>query len=141
MSKTTLVKDKEIKRTWHEIDASGKSLGRLSSEIAKLLVGKHKVTYAPHQDLGDFVVVTNAKKIKLTSRIKNLDVKKYYRFSGYSGGLRVKTLGEMASTDIEGVIRHAVRGMIDANRLRAPRLNRLKIVEGDSHNYPTGSES
>ena len=63
MSKTTLVKDKEIKRTWHEIDASGKSLGRLSSEIAKLLVGKHKVTYAPHQDLGDFVVVTNAKKI------------------------------------------------------------------------------
>ena len=72
---------------------------------------------------------------------KYLDVKKYYRFSGYSGGLRVKTLGEMASTDIEGVIRHAVRGMIDANRLRAPRLNRLKIVEGDSHNYPTGSES
>src|SRR3989344_5691567 len=125
LQKTTLVKNREIKRIWHEIDASELPLGRLASKVARLLNGKHKTTYAPHQDLGDFVVVKNAKNLKISVRAKKVEQKKYHTYSGYPGGLRTQTLAEKLAKNPGEVIRHAVRGMIDDNRLRKNKLRRL----------------
>ncbi|OGE86061.1 MAG: 50S ribosomal protein L13 [Candidatus Doudnabacteria bacterium RIFCSPHIGHO2_02_FULL_46_11] len=134
--KTTLVKNNEIKREWYEFDASQFSLGRLATQVATILSGKHKATYAPHQDLGDYVVVTNAKKLKLTNPVRKSESKTYYRYSGYSGGLRKKTLGEIVAKNPADVIKRAVEGMLDSNRLRKLKMRRLKIVESDSHQFP-----
>ena len=136
MQKTTLVKNKDIQKTWHQVDAAGQVLGRLATQVARLLIGKNKVTYSNHQDVGDFVVIKNAAKAKFASRVKKLEQKKYYSYSGYPGGLRTKTLGEKVKTSPEDVIRGAVREMIDDNRLRKLRMRRLKVVSGDSHNFP-----
>ena len=111
-------------------------MGRLATQVARLLIGKNKVTYSNHQDVGDFVVIKNAAKAKFASRVKKLEQKKYYSYSGYPGGLRTKTLGEKVKTSPEDVIRGAVREMIDDNRLRKLRMRRLKVVSGDSHNFP-----
>lgn len=131
--KTYLPIIKEIKRSWYEIDASRFSLGRLATQAAKLLRGKHKVTFTPFMDLGDFVVVTNAAKVKLTGR--KLLQKQYMRYSGYPGGLKRRKLGDVLATRPEKVIVSAVRGMLPTNKLRARMLLRLKVVSGDSHNY------
>jgi large subunit ribosomal protein L13 len=134
--KTTIVKNQSVIRAWHEIDAAQYTLGRLASHVAHLLRGKQKTSYAPHQDVGDFVVVTNASKVKFSGRSKATD-KRYFRYSGYPGGLRSETLAEKLTKDPEKVIRGSVRGMLDDNRLRKLFLRRLKVVDGQSHEFPT----
>ncbi len=121
----------DIERQWHVVDAEGKSLGRLASQVAQLLKGKHKVTYAPHLDTGDFVIVINAAKIALTR--KRLDEKLYYRHSGYPGGFRRVAMREYMSTRPEWVVREAVKGMLPRNRLGAAMLRKLKIYAGPEH--------
>jgi large subunit ribosomal protein L13 len=138
MSKTFLPKVKEITRNWHEIDASQFNLGRLATKVATLLRGKHKVIFTPHMDVGDFVVVTNAEKVRFTGR--KLEQKKYHRFSGYPGGLYTKSLKNRMVTEPEKVIRDAVYNMVDSNRLRKHILRRLKIVKGDKHQFPVTKE-
>jgi large subunit ribosomal protein L13 len=131
--KSYLPKVSEIKRTWYEVDASKYTLGRLATRIATVLRGKHKVSFTPHMDVGDFVVVKNAEKVQFTGR--KLDQKKYHRFSGYPGGLYTKTLRERMEKEPEKVIYDAVYNMIDKNRLRRPILRRLKVVKGDKHTF------
>ncbi|MDP3741501.1 MAG: 50S ribosomal protein L13 [bacterium] len=129
--KTTLPKISEIKRSWHEFDASKFTLGRLATILASILRGKHKTTFTPHMDLGDFVVVINARKVKLTGR--KLLQKQYFRFSGYPGGIRSVLLRDMLEKNPEKVIRMAVEGMLPKNRLRKPILKRLKIIADEKH--------
>ncbi len=131
--KTFLPKTSEIKRAWYEADASKFTLGRLATRIATILRGKHKVTFTPHMDVGDFVVVKNAEKIRFTGR--KLDQKQYYRFSGYPGGIYKKSLKERMEKEPEKVIRDAVYNMVDKNRLRKDIMRRLKVVKGDKHTY------
>lgn len=131
--KTFIPKTKEIKRAWYEADASKFPLGRLASKVATVLRGKHKVTFTPHMDVGDFVVVKNAEKVILTGR--KLEQKEYYRFSGYPGGLYTKKLSDRMVKEPEKVIRDAVYNMIDSNRLRKHILRRLKVVVGDKHEF------
>src|SRR5579885_2380829 len=111
--KTFIPKTKEIKRSWYEADASKIPLGRLASKVASVLSGKHKVKFTPHIDVGDFVVVKNAAKVKLTGR--KLQQKVYHRFSGYPGGLYTKKLSDRLEKEPEKVIRDAVYNMIDKN--------------------------
>lgn len=136
--KTYLPKTSEIKRTWYEADASKLSLGRLASKVASILRGKHKVSFTPHMDVGDFVVVKNAGKVKLTGR--KLQQKTYYRFSGYRGGISSQKLSDRLEHEPDKVIRDAVYNMIDANRLRKQILRRLKIVTGEKHEFPVEKE-
>lgn len=129
--KTYSTKVSDIKRQWHIIDASGKTLGRLASEIAKLLIGKHKPTYSPHLDTGDYVVVTNAAKVRVTGR--KLKEKIYYHHSGYPGGLKSITFEEMLHIHPTRIIEHAVKGMLPHNRLGRAMFKKLKVYAGDSH--------
>lgn len=131
--KTFQPKGKEIKRKWHLIDAKGKVLGRISTEIAKLLMGKHKVDYAPHMDMGDYVVVINAKDIVLTGR--KMSSKVYRRHSGYPGGFKEVSVQKLMSEHPDKVIRNSVYGMIPTNRLTSKRMARLKIFVDDKHPY------
>jgi large subunit ribosomal protein L13 len=131
--KSYLPKVNEIKRSWYEIDASQYTLGRLATRVATVLRGKHKATFTPHMDVGDFVVVKNAEKVKFTGR--KLEQKKYHSFSGYPGGIRTKTLAKRMETEPDKVIRDAVYNMVDSNRLRKPILRRLKVVVGDKHEF------
>ncbi len=136
--KTFLPKTKEIKRAWYEADASKFTLGRLATRVATVLRGKHKTTFTPHMDVGDFVIVKNAAKVQLTGR--KLAQKKYYRNTGYPGGIRTKTLAERLEKEPEKVIRDAVYNMVDANRLRKDILRRLKVVAGDKHEFQVDKE-
>jgi large subunit ribosomal protein L13 len=136
--KTFLPKVKEIKRAWYEVDASKFTLGRLATRVATVLRGKHKTTFTPHMDVGDFVVVKNAAKVKFSGR--KLDQKVYYRNTGYPGGIRTKTLSDRMEKEPELVIRDAVYNMIDANRLRKNILRRLKVVAGDKHEFQVDKE-
>ncbi|MGB9911395.1 MAG: 50S ribosomal protein L13 [Microgenomates group bacterium] len=131
--KTPTVKEKEIKREWHLIDAKGKILGRLATQIAQLLIGKHKPYFVPHLDCGDWVVVINAKKIKVTGRKEEQKV--YTRYSGYPDGLKKITLKEQMTKDPRKVIIHAVSGMLPKNKLRDKRLARLKVFVDENHPY------
>jgi large subunit ribosomal protein L13 len=133
MTKTFLQKPSEVKRRWHEIDASQFILGRLASRVALILRGKHKSTFTPYVDGGDFVVVKNAGKVKFTGR-KVLQ-KEYISFSGYPGGIKRKRLREVLAKNPEQVIFMAVRNMLAPNRLRKNILKRLKIVPGEKHNF------
>lgn len=130
---TTPISAKEIKRRWHLIDLSGQILGRVSTIIAELLIGKSKVNLSPNLDMGDFVVAINAAKIKVTG--KKLADKKYRRHSGFPGGFREETLGEMMEKDCRKVIEKSVKGMLPKNKLQAPRLTRLKVFKDDRHPY------
>lgn len=136
--KTFLPKNSEIKRAWYEADASKFTLGRLATRVATVLRGKHKVTFTPHMDVGDFVVVKNAEKVRFTGR--KLSQKKYHRFSGYPGGVRTKTLSVRMEQEPEKVIRDAVYNMIDSNRLRKDILRRLKVVTGEKHSFQVDKE-
>lgn len=136
--KSYLPKVNEIKRVWYEVDASKFTLGRMATRVATILRGKHKVSFTPHMDVGDFVVVKNAEKVKFTGR--KLEQKQYHTFSGYPGGVRSKFLKERMETEPEKVIRDAIYNMIDSNRLRKPILRRLKVVVGDKHEYPVEKE-
>lgn len=129
--KTYRVKPNEVQREWWIVDAKGKVLGRLASEIAKIIRGKHKVYYQPDVDCGDFVIVVNAEKIKVTG--KKLTQKIYYRHSGYPGGLKERSLKWMLENKPEEVIRLAVKRMLPKNKLGHRMLKRLKVYRGDSH--------
>jgi large subunit ribosomal protein L13 len=118
-------------RNWVLVDAAGKTLGRLATQLADILRGKRKPQYTPHVDVGDFVVVINAEKIAVTGN-KRAD-KRYYRHSGYPGGLKSRTLGDMLERRPEEVIRKAVRGMLPRNRLARKQLTKLKIYAGPEH--------
>ena len=121
----------EIDRKWYVADADGKTLGRFASEIARLLRGKHKPTFCNFQDNGDFVVVVNAEKIHLTG--KKWDDKKYYRHSGFMGGITEQTAAEVLTKKPEELIRMAVRGMLPKNKLGRKQLKKLKIYTGSEH--------
>ena len=118
-------------RNWLVVDATGKTLGRLATEVADTLRGKRKPQYTPHCDVGDFVIVVNAEKIAVTGK-KRSD-KLYYRHSGYPGGLRSRTLGQMLDRHPEDVVRLAVKGMMPRNRLARQQLRKLKIYAGPDH--------
>ncbi|MGE5297923.1 MAG: 50S ribosomal protein L13 [Acidobacteriaceae bacterium] len=136
--KTFLPKTKEIKRTWYHIDAGKYTFGRLCTRVASVLRGKHKATFTPHMDVGDFVVVTNAEKVRFTGR--KLEQKKYYHYSGYPGGVRSKKLSELVLKNPERLIRDSVFHMLDDNRLRKFILRRLKVVTGTKHEFPVEKE-
>ena len=129
--KTYNAKPGEITREWYVVDADGKTLGRLATTIADTLRGKNKPQYTPHVDTGDFVVVVNCERIRVTG--KKLQDKIYYRHSGYHGGLRERTLQQMLDTRPEEVIRLAVKGMMPRNRLSRAQLRKLKIYAGPEH--------
>lgn len=126
---TNVVSAKNIKREKHTIDASGKILGRLATEVATILMGKNKPNYVPYLDVGDYVVVTNASKVKLTGK-KELK-KKYIRHSGYPGGLKSETFDKMILRKPEYVIEHAVKGMLPHSRLGRQMIKKLKVFAGE----------
>ena len=137
MTKTFQATKQERDRTWVVVDAEGKTLGRLATRIADILRGKHKPTYTPHVDVGDFVVVVNAEKIRVTG--KKLTDKLYWRHSGYPGGIRSRTLAEMLEKQPEEVIRKAVKGMMPRNRLSRQQLTKLKVYAGTEHPHEAQS--
>jgi len=128
---TTMVKTADITRKWHLLDCKDQVLGRLATKIATLLIGKHKSNYTPHMDMGDYVVVINAKDIKLTGN-KLLD-KLYSRHSGHPGGFRQESAGNLLDRDPRKVIENAVNGMLAKNKLQSPRMTRLKVYKSDVH--------
>lgn len=129
--KTFVANPNDREREWVLIDATGLTLGRLSTQIAEILRGKRKPVYTPHVDVGDFVVVINAEKIAVTGN-KRAD-KQYHRHSGYPGGLKTRTLEEMLDRRPEEVIRKAVKGMLPKNRLARKQLTKLKVYAGADH--------
>ena len=131
MRKTYSAKPHEVERKWYVVDAEGKTLGRLATEIAKILRGKHKPIYTPHVDTGDYVIVINADKVRVTG--KRLDQKIYYRHSGYIGGLKAVPLRRMLETHPERVIEHAVKGMLPKNRLGRKMYKKLKVYASPDH--------
>ena len=131
MLKTYSTKASDIKREWHLIDASDKILGRLATQIANLLMGKHKPMFSRHLDMSDYVVVINAEKIRFTGN--KAQQKFYYRHSGYPGGFKSISLEKMMQTHPTRVIEHAVKGMLPNNRLRAQMMKKLRVYVGDVH--------
>ena len=123
--------DAEASREWYVVDATGQNLGRLATQIANVLKGKHKPIYTPGMDCGDFVVVVNADKIRVTGN--KLDDKKYYRYSGYPGGLTEITLRKQLATHPDRVIQSAVLGMLSRNKLRRQLIKKLKVYAGNEH--------
>ncbi len=133
MIKTYSTKASDIKREWHTIDAADQVLGRIATEAAQLLMGKGKPIFSRHMDVGDYVVVINAEKVRVTG--DKMQQKMYYRHSGYPGGLKSVTMEKMMETHPTRIIEHAVKGMLPQNRLRAKMMKRLRIFVGDSHPY------
>ena len=131
--KTTVTKASEIARVWHIVDAKGQNLGRMSTGIAEKLIGKNKPYYTPAMDCGDYVVVINAQDVAVTGQ-KETD-KMYRRHSGYPGGFKELRLEEVREKDAREIISHSVKGMIPKNKLRAPRMKRLKVFVGSNHPY------
>jgi large subunit ribosomal protein L13 len=129
--KTYSAKPGEITREWYLVDAEGKTLGRLATQIADTLRGKRKPQFTPHVDTGDFVIVVNAEKIQVTGN--KLDQKRYYRHSGYPGGIRSRTLREQLDRRPTEVLRVAVKGMLPKNRLARQQITKLKIYAGPEH--------
>lgn len=137
--KTYSVKTSDIERRWRVIDASGKTLGRIATEVARLLRGKDKPMYSPHLDIGDFVVVTNAAKVRVTG--KKAEEKIYYRHSQYPGGLKSITFAKMLETHPTRLIEHAVKGMLPHNRQGRAMARRLKVYAGDTHPHQAQTEN
>ena len=129
--KTTIVNAAGVKRNWYVIDATDQTLGRLTTKIATVLRGKHKVIFSPHVDSGDYVVVINAEKVLLTG--KKLDQKYYYNYSGYAGGLKETSARELLATYPDRVIISAVKGMLPKNRLSRQIIKKLKVYAGGEH--------
>jgi large subunit ribosomal protein L13 len=130
-TKTYTARESEIDRRWFVVDATGQTLGRLASRIARVLEGKHKPSYAPNLDSGDFVVVLNASRISVTS--DKLESKLYIRHSGYPAGYREETLGHLLERRPEEVIRRAVKGMLPRTKLGVQQLRKLKVYPGSDH--------
>ena len=131
--KTYQPKQKEVKREWHLINAKSQVLGRMASDIVKYLTGKHKVNYVPHLDMGDYVVVLNAEKVKVTGRKEKQKI--YYRHSGYPGGFKKIAYQKLKKEQPEKIIQLAVKRMLPGNRLKDKRMVRLKVVAGEKNPY------
>ncbi len=129
--KTYVAKEGDYSRDWYVVDATDQVLGRLASQVAMRLRGKHKPIFSPHQDVGDFIIVINAAKVKLTGR--KLDQKMYWRHSGYPGGIKGVVARKLLATKPEEVIRRAVKGMLPKNRLGRKLLKKLKVYPGPDH--------
>src|SRR6476619_4303368 len=129
--KTYSATPREIEQAWRLVDANGQILDRVATEIADTLRGKNKPAYTPHVDTGDFVIVVNAEKVRVTGN--KLEQKIYYRHSGYPGGIKQRTLAEQLARRPEEVIRHAVRGMLPKNRIGRAQLRKLKVYAGTAH--------
>ncbi|NCQ54167.1 50S ribosomal protein L13 [Candidatus Saccharibacteria bacterium CG11_big_fil_rev_8_21_14_0_20_41_19] len=132
-AKTYSQKPTEVTRRWIIIDASTAPLGRVATAIAKYIIGKYKPTYTPHIDAGDYVIVINAAKVVVTGEKET--AKKYYRHSGFPGGISEKNLGEMRVKYPERIIELAVKGMIPVNKLTAERMKRLRVFAGNTHTH------
>ena len=128
---TTVLGSHQVPREWHVIDAADRPLGRVATEIATLLRGKHKPAFHPSQDIGDYVVVVNASKVAVTGRKREQKI--YYRHSGYLGGLKETSLKDMLAKRPERVIEHAVRGMLPKNRLGRTQYRHLRVYAGPDH--------
>lgn len=133
MKKTYQPKEKEVTRNWHLVDAKDYVLGRLSTEVVKFLMGKHKPSYSTHMDSGDFVVVINSEKVSLTGRKKEQKV--YRSHSGYPGGFKEVSFERLSKKDPSRIIEFAVYGMLPDNRLRDVRMARLHVIKGDKHKF------
>ena len=131
--KTFMASPDTINRKWYVVDAEGKTLGRLASEIAKILRGKHKPIFTPHMDTGDYVIVVNAEKVKVTG--KKLDQKIYYKHSGYVGGMKETTLKDMLKRHPERVLRFAVKGMLPKGPLGRQMYKKLFVYVGPEHKH------
>ena len=131
--KSFMASPSTVERKWYVVDAEGKTLGRLASEVANVLRGKNKPTYTPHIDTGDYVIVVNAEKIQVTG--KKLDQKIYYHHSEYVGGMKEATLREMMQKKPEFVITHAVKGMLPKGSLGRQMLKKLHVYAGPEHNH------
>jgi large subunit ribosomal protein L13 len=131
VKRTYVTKPEDIQRNWYVVDASGQTLGRLASEIARIVRGKHKPIYSPSVDVGDFVIVINAEKVHVTGR--KMDQKVYYRHSGYPGGLKEVSLRRMLEEHPTRVIEHAVRGMLPKTKLGQKMIKKLKVYAGSEH--------
>ena len=129
--KTYSTKAGDIEREWHVVDATDQVLGRLASQVAQRLMGKHKPMFAPNLDTGDYVIIINADKVRVTGNKAKQKV--YYRHSGYPGGLKTITFERLMQTSPARAIEHAVKGMLPHNRLGAKMLKKLKVYAGDSH--------
>ncbi len=129
--KTYVAKKESVERKWYVLDATDQVLGRIATKVVPILRGKHRPTYTPHVDTGDFVIVTNAEKVKLTGSKE--DGKIYYKYSGYVGGLRSTTAREMKQKKPEALLMKAVQGMMPKNRLGRKMITKLKIVVGPDH--------
>jgi large subunit ribosomal protein L13 len=121
----------EIERAWHVVDAEGLTLGRMATEVARVLRGKHKATYTPHMDTGDHVIIINASKVVLTSN--KAEAKQVYRHTGYPGGIRSTTYATLLDTKPEQAVRRTIRGMLPKNRLGRQMLKKLKVYAGPDH--------
>ena len=137
--RTYVTKASDIERRWRVIDASGKSLGRIATEVARLLQGKNKPIYSPNLDIGDFVVVINAAKVRVTG--KKAEEKIYYRHSQYPGGLKSITFAKMLETHPTRLIEHAVKGMLPHNRQGRAMAKRLRVYAGDIHPHQAQTEA
>jgi len=131
--KTYQTKQKEIKQNWHLFNAEGKVLGRLASQIAQILMGKEKSYFVPHLDCGDFVVVLNVEKVKVTGNKEKGKI--YYHHTGFPDGLRAASLEKVRSEHPERIIQHAVLGMLPKNKLRDQRMKRLLLFSQETHPY------
>jgi large subunit ribosomal protein L13 len=129
--KTYIPKATEVEKRWYCVDIDGQVLGRVATRIARILRGKNKPTFTPHMDIGDYVIVVNAAKLRTTGRKDT--AKTYFRHSGYPGGTRFETLGKMRVRKPEEVVRHAVRGMLPKNRLGRRLLKKLHVYAGPDH--------
>jgi len=129
--KTYIPKAKEIEKKWYLVDAEGEILGRLASKIAQVLIGKTKPIYTPFLDVGDFVIVINAKKVRVTGGKEKKKI--YYHYSGYPGGMKGKVFEDLMKEKPEKIIREAVRGMIPKNKLGRKMLKKLKVYPGTEH--------
>ena len=129
--KTKSYKNTNLEKKWLLLDASDKTLGRLCAKISSILMGKNKAQYTPHNDLGDYIVIINAEKVKVTG---NKDIqKKYYRHSGYPGGLKSSTFSEIIEKNPEDIILKAVKGMLPKNKLSNSMISKLKVYKGENH--------
>jgi len=131
--KTVSAKSETVKRDWYVVDASGKTLGRLATELARRLRGKHKAEYTPHVDTGDYLIVINAEKVAVTGR--KWTEKKYYDHSGYPGGMRVTAFKDMVSRHPEEIIERAVKGMLPKNPLGRAMYRKMKVYAGAAHKH------
>ena len=128
---TQSTKASEVNHDWFVVDAEGQTLGRMATRIATVLRGKHKVTFTPHVDTGDYVIVINADKVALSG--DKMDSKKYFRYTGYFGGLKSKTAREVVASEPERLVTQAVKGMLPKNRLSRQVIKKLKVYAGSEH--------